>query len=120
VGKLQAAGLKISLDDYGTGYSSLTYLKQLNFDEIKIDMNFIRNIRHSDKDQKITYGSIQMGHELGAVIVAEGVENIETGVLLKKMTCDALQGYGIGKPMPLNEFMGFAKDYVFQDPGLKN
>lgn len=120
VEKLQAAGLKISLDDYGTGYSSLTYLKQLNFDEIKIDMSFIRNIRHSDKDQKITSGSIQMGHELGASIIAEGVEDIETGIMLKNLHCDALQGFGIGKPMQLDEFVDFARIYVFEEPGQGN
>ncbi|MCS3904255.1 EAL domain-containing protein (putative c-di-GMP-specific phosphodiesterase class I)/ABC-type amino acid transport substrate-binding protein/GGDEF domain-containing protein [Methylohalomonas lacus] len=115
VEKLQAAGLKISLDDYGTGYSSLAYLKQLNFDEIKLDMSFVRNMRYLERDQKITNGSIQMGHELGATIVAEGVEDVETGMLLKKLNCDTLQGFGIGKPMSLDKFINFAKSYTLHE-----
>lgn len=112
VEQLQEAGFTISLDDYGTGYSTLTYLKQLHFDELKIDMSFIKNMRNSTRDRKITSGSIRMGHELGASAVAEGVEDYSTAVLLREMKCDILQGYGIAKPMSLDEFVTFAADYI--------
>ncbi len=111
--RLQAAGIGISLDDYGTGYSSLSYLKQLNFDEIKIDMSFIKNMLHSDRDQKIIRASILLGHELGASVTAEGVEDLATAELLETLQCDILQGYGIAKPGSQKEFIRFADSYIY-------
>lgn len=69
---------RLDLDDYGTGCSSLSYLKQLNFDELKIDMSFISNMLNDEKDQKIVRASIHLGHDLGSVVTAEGVEDEPT------------------------------------------
>jgi len=111
--RLRSVGIGISLDDYGTGYSSLSYLKQLSFDEIKIDMSFIKNMLHSDKDQKITSASILLGYELGATMTAEGVEDMATAELLETLKCDGLQGYGIAKPGSQQEFIRFADSYIY-------
>ncbi|MDZ7735019.1 MAG: EAL domain-containing protein [Gammaproteobacteria bacterium] len=111
--RLRVAGIGISLDDYGTGFSSLSYLKQLSFDEIKIDMSFIKNMLHSDRDQKITRASIILGHELDATVTAEGVEDMATAELLETLKCDALQGYGIAKPGSQQEFIRFADSYIY-------
>lgn len=95
---LKQAGAKLSLDDYGTGYSSLEYLKAFSFDEIKIDRMFINDITRIDRNLKLTRASIELGHNLGANVVAEGVEDKETADLLIQMGCDILQGYFIGRP----------------------
>ncbi|MEX2515682.1 MAG: EAL domain-containing protein [Gammaproteobacteria bacterium] len=113
--RLQQAGIKLALDDYGTGYSSLTYLKKLNFDEIKIDMSFIKTIMQSEKDQKIVRSSIQLGQELGASMTAEGVEDHDIARVLKDMNCNVLQGYGISKPLPLQDFMNFSRTYLLPE-----
>jgi len=111
--RLRNAGLRVALDDYGTGYSSLSYLKQLNFDEIKIDMSFVRNMRQSDRDRKITSASIHLGHDLGACVTAEGVEDIATAKLLDSLGCDVLQGYGLARPGTLDAFIQFVGSYTY-------
>jgi len=95
---LKQAGVELSLDDYGTGYSSLEYLKTFSFDEIKIDRMFINDITRIDRNLKLARASIQLAHNLGAKVVAEGVEDRETAELLIDMGCDILQGYYIGRP----------------------
>jgi EAL domain-containing protein (putative c-di-GMP-specific phosphodiesterase class I)/ABC-type amino acid transport substrate-binding protein len=108
---LRRAQVKISLDDYGTGYSSLESLKALHFDEIKIDKTFISDIAQSERNLKLAQASITMGHELGASIVAEGVEDHATIGLLEAAGCDHLQGYCISRPLALDDFVQFAKDF---------
>ncbi|MDT8427942.1 MAG: EAL domain-containing protein [Pseudomonadales bacterium] len=95
---LKKAGVKLALDDYGTGYSSLEYLKAFNFNEIKIDRMFINDITSIERNLQLTRASIELGHNLGAKVVAEGVENQETADILIDMGCDILQGYHIGRP----------------------
>jgi EAL domain-containing protein (putative c-di-GMP-specific phosphodiesterase class I) len=98
VNLLKRAGAKLSLDDYGTGYSSLEYLKAFSFDEIKIDRMFVNDMTRIDRNLKLTRASIELGHNLGARVVAEGVEDQETADRLIEMGCDILQGYFIGRP----------------------
>ncbi len=98
VERLKQAGISLSLDDYGTGYSSLEYLKAFSFDEIKIDQMFISDMTRIDRNLKLTKASIELGHNLGARVVAEGVEDRETADMLIDMGCDVLQGYYIGRP----------------------
>lgn len=100
---LKNAGIKLSLDDYGTGYSSLEYLQAFNFDEIKIDRMFINELTHIDRNLKLTQASIELGHSLGAIVVAEGVEDKASADLLVAMGCDVLQGYHIGRPEMLGD-----------------
>lgn len=106
---LKRAGVMLSLDDYGTGYSSLKYLKEFNFDEIKIDKTFIQELARSERNLKLTDACISLGHSLGAVVVAEGVEDEQTAELLRAHGCDVLQGFGISRPLPLDEFRKFAE-----------
>lgn len=105
--KLRQLGVKIALDDYGTGYSSLVYLKRIQPDELKIDQVFIKSLPDSPEDEKIVRASIELGHELGALITAEGVESKEVLTKLEKLHCDAVQGFAIEKPMAVHEFMHF-------------
>ncbi len=97
--ELKAMGIRLSIDDFGTGYSSLAYLKQFPLDVLKIDRQFIRNLTTSDKDAAITTSIIQLAHNLGLQVVAEGVENAEQIAILKKLGCDIGQGYYFSRPM---------------------
>ncbi|NYS61482.1 bifunctional diguanylate cyclase/phosphodiesterase [Vreelandella salicampi] len=97
---LSQLGLKISVDDYGTGYSSLAQIKRLPVDELKIDKSFVLKLDTQEEDLTIVRSTIEMGHNLDLKIVAEGVENSASAELLSRLHCDYLQGYWIAKPMP--------------------
>lgn len=97
--ELKEMGIRLSIDDFGTGYSSLAYLKQFPLDVLKIDRQFIRNLTTSDRDAAITTSIIQLAHNLGLKVVAEGVENKEQVAMLKKLGCDIGQGYYFSRPM---------------------
>ena len=103
-------GVGVSIDDFGTGYSSLAYLKKLPATEIKIDKSFVMDMLDNDSDMTIVNATIQLGHNLGLTVVAEGVENIDTFNKLKAMGCDILQGYFISKPVAANEFFDWIKN----------
>ncbi|BBB64368.1 phosphodiesterase [Undibacterium sp. YM2] len=98
--KLHAMGFELSIDDFGTGYSSLAYLKRLPVHELKIDKSFVLKMEKDIDDTKIVKSTIDLGHNMGLRVVAEGVENIEVMNLLKELGCDQAQGYYISKPMP--------------------
>lgn len=102
--QLKDIGIRISIDDFGTSYSSLQYLKDLNVDELKIDRSFISNMETNLDNQKIVEMIIMLGHQLQLNIVAEGVETKEQLQLLKNMECDQVQGFLFSKPLPLEEF----------------
>lgn len=104
---LKRVGYKIAVDDYGIGQSSLSKLKILPVDELKIDMSFIRHLDTSTKDQKIVWSTIHLAHALGLKVVAEGVENTACYELLKKMDCDSVQGYLISKPRDANDLVAW-------------
>ncbi len=93
-------GVSFSLDDFGTGYSSLTYFHQLPISVLKIDQNFVRHMLERVGDLEIVKGVIHLAQTLSRPVVAEGVENIELGLMLSDMGCQYAQGYGIAKPMP--------------------
>jgi diguanylate cyclase len=96
---LRSLGVRISIDDYGTGFSSLEYLTRIPADEIKIDKQFLKNIVASIPDQKVVASTISLAHALGRTVVAEGVEDDAMFALLESMHCDNVQGYLIGMPM---------------------
>ncbi len=98
--ELKALGIRIAIDDFGTGYSSLSYLKQLPIDTLKIDNCFVRGATHDAKNQAILQSTIELAHRLGLKVVAEGVENQAEQDLLDQYSCDYLQGYWVGRPMP--------------------
>jgi diguanylate cyclase (GGDEF)-like protein len=102
-------GLKISVDDFGVGYSSLAYLRRLPLDEIKIDKEFVRNMITSSEDASIVKTVIDLGHNLGLQVVAEGVEDRDTLELLDSLGCDQAQGFYISCPIPPDELMVWAK-----------
>lgn len=104
VEKLKKAGIKISLDDYGTAFSSLEYLQAFIFDEIKIDRLFTRYLPEIERNQTLTLASIELAHSLGAKVIAEGVEDKESAELLIAMGCDILQGYYMGRPVVVSDF----------------
>jgi len=95
-----AIGSHISIDDFGTGFSSLTYLKSMPLSELKIDKSFITQMIHNVGDHTIVHSIIELAHNFGLSVVAEGIENPETLAELKLLSCDIGQGYLIGKPMP--------------------
>ena len=100
---LSELGVKLSIDDYGTGYSSLAYLKKLPVDALKIDMSFIQSMLEDEQDAIIVHSTIQLAHNLGLSVVAEGVETAEVRVKLAEMGCDDAQGYEIARPMQASE-----------------
>lgn len=97
--ELDALGTRISIDDYGTGYCSLSYFKRLPLDDIKIDKSFVMGMAQNHDDATIVRSTIEMGHELGLRVVAEGVENESTWERLSELGCDAAQGYYMSRPL---------------------
>lgn len=102
--RLHGMGVELAIDDFGTGYSSLAYLKRLPVDELKIDKSFVMNMEHDADDAKIVKSTIDLGHNLGLRVVAEGLETLAVWDLLKQMGCDQAQGYYMSKPMPGDRF----------------
>jgi len=100
---LKMLGVQISLDDFGTYYSSLSYLKNFPFDTIKIDQYFIKDLEIDDKSQTIVRSVIALAHGLGMSVTAEGVETAEQAAWLNKTKCDRLQGHFLSKPMPAED-----------------
>jgi len=105
--RLSASGFKLSIDDFGTGYSSLAYLKRLPVDELKIDKSFVMGMEKDDDDAKIVRSTIDLAHNLGLSVVAEGVENALIWDKLKALSCDEAQGYFMSKPVPLSDFVAW-------------
>ena len=108
---LDAAGIPLSIDDFGSGYSSLSYIKQLPAGEIKIDRSLITDIAEREQDRVIVRTTIDMCHSLGYTVVAEGVEDKETLSLLHDMGCDLIQGYFLTRPLPFNEMVDWLGNY---------
>ncbi|HET9646076.1 MAG TPA: EAL domain-containing protein [Burkholderiaceae bacterium] len=105
VRRLRELGVKLSIDDYGTGFSSLAYIKRLAVDELKIDRAFIKELVHDADDQAIVRSTIELGHNLGLQVVAEGIEDAHTADKLREMGCDLGQGYHFARPLPADELM---------------
>lgn len=101
---LHAMGVRLSIDDFGTGYSSLTHLKKLPLHEIKIDKSFVIDMLTDNSNAAIVQTMISLAHNLGIVVVAEGVEQELAFHLLKRMGCDSLQGFYISEPLKAMEF----------------
>jgi len=106
--RLHQQGINLSIDDFGTGYSSLAYLKKLPVSELKIDKSFVLDMLTNESDATIVNATIQLGHNLGLKVVAEGVENKHTFSGLRSMGCDFLQGFFIGQPVPAEMIAGWA------------
>lgn len=97
---LARQGIRLSIDDFGTGYSSMSYLRRLPVDELKVDRSFVTDMRLADGDALLVRSVIELGHNLGLHIVAEGVEDADTLTALGDLGCDIAQGYHLARPMP--------------------
>jgi EAL domain-containing protein (putative c-di-GMP-specific phosphodiesterase class I) len=109
--KLEQYNLSFALDDYGTGYSSLTYLRQLPVHTLKIDRSFVRDMLIDKDDLKIVEGVIGLAQVFDLEVIAEGVETLEHGIKLSQLGCSNLQGYGIARPMPLEQLNDWLARY---------
>ena len=115
--RLHGLGVRISIDDYGTGYSSLAYIKKLAVDELKIDRSFIHGVAHDEQNLAIVRSTVELGHNLGLSVVAEGVETEQELKLLLQFGCDEAQGYFFAKPMQREQL----QDWLIESTwGLEN
>jgi len=113
---LSARGVRISIDDFGTGYSSLIYLKRLPVDEIKIDRSFVTHMAVDENDTVIVRSTIDLAHNMGLKVVAEGVEDEPTYQLLGQLHCDLVQGFHISHPLPAQELVEWLRQSRWQLP----
>lgn len=104
---LTASGIHFSIDDFGTGYSSLSHLKRLPVTELKIDRSFVKDMTRDRDDEAIVRSTIDLAHNMGLRVVAEGVESREVLERLRQLGCDEVQGYYIARPMPAQDFPAF-------------
>lgn len=123
--RLAALGVRLTVDDFGSGYSSLTYLKKLPVNELKIDQSFVREMATDATDAAIVASTVALGHALGLRVVAEGIEDQATWDLLVGMGCDVIQGYYLSRPLPpddlacwLRETPGSSRRGVHRSPAI--
>ena len=105
--ELKALGVRLSIDDFGTGYSSLVYLQQLEVHKLKVDISFVRDMMTNHGNASIVKAIIALGHSLGLEIIAEGVEDPDQARYLRALQCDVIQGYLVGRPLPVDETTRF-------------
>ena len=108
----RSLGVKISIDDFGTGFSSLSQLQQLPIDEIKVDSSFVAGMLQNNQDAVIVRSIIELGHNLGLSVVAEGAETLEQLAALRKLGADRAQGYVISRPIPPDDFTSWLRSKV--------
>ncbi|MFT5592310.1 MAG: diguanylate cyclase (GGDEF)-like protein [Oceanicoccus sp.] len=108
---LKKIGFSLSIDDYGTGYSSLSQIKNMPIDELKIDKSFVLNLENDKNDQAIVKSTIELAHNIGLSVVAEGVETLQSFSMLKHWGCNKLQGYYISRPISAEDFEAWSKEY---------
>ncbi len=106
--QVRRLGVRVSIDDYGTGYSSLTYLRELPLDEIKIDRSFVHGLAADPRATRIVHSTVMLAHGLGLTVVAEGVETPEDRAAVQASGCDLAQGYLFARPMPAAELAEIA------------
>ena len=107
---LRESGIRLSVDDYGTGQSTLSYLKHLPVHELKIDKTFVTSLAHDENDRIMVRSTIDLAHELGLQVVAEGIEDGKTLDILREFGCDYAQGYFIGRPIAPDDFFRLASE----------
>lgn len=109
LGRLRAMDLRLAIDDFGTGYSSLAQLKRMPVDELKIDKSFVVQMAEGSDDAVIVRSTIELGHNMGLRVIAEGVEDELAWALLKRLGCDMAQGYFLSRPLPGEAFLAWAQ-----------
>lgn len=105
--QLRERGIHVSLDDFGTGFSSLGYLNRFSIDEIKIDRSFVIDLENDGRERALVQAIITLGHALGLSVVAEGVETEVQATMLREINCDVFQGFLYAAPMPASDFLEF-------------
>ena len=110
--QLRGLGVLLAIDDFGIGYSSLSYLKQLPISEMKIDQYFVKNMNENKKDALIVQSLINLAHNLGLTITAEGVGSIEVKELLEQYNCDFGQGFYFSPALPIDNYISWLKNYL--------
>ncbi len=116
VNQLHDMGLRISIDDFGTGYTSLSYIRRLPVSEIKVDKSFVLNMLEVNDDAVIVRSIVELGHNLGLSVVAEGIEDVETWNLLSDLKCNTAQGYFISRPVDAASLSEWAADGTWSPP----
>jgi EAL domain-containing protein (putative c-di-GMP-specific phosphodiesterase class I) len=114
--RLRVKRIGLALDDFGTGYSSLTQLYQMPFDEMKIDKSLVTNVPHSREANTMVGSLIELGHNLGLTICAEGVENRAALDLLAILGCDRCQGFFISRALPASDIPSFINHWNTERP----
>jgi EAL domain-containing protein (putative c-di-GMP-specific phosphodiesterase class I) len=109
--ELKSHGLRFSLDDFGKGYSSLSYLKRLPLDRLKIDRSFVRDMLLDDASGAIAQTIISLGRAMRLSVIAEGVETQEQRGFLTGLGCHSFQGYLFSRPLPLEQFHAFLENF---------
>jgi EAL domain-containing protein (putative c-di-GMP-specific phosphodiesterase class I)/GGDEF domain-containing protein len=109
--ELKNLGFHLSIDDFGTGYSSLVYLRRFPIDEIKIDRMFVHGMAESTQDKQIVKSIIDLAHNFGLQVVAEGVEEASTLTELEQLGCNQIQGYFFARPMPGDELVNWCNEF---------
>ncbi|RBY86186.1 bifunctional diguanylate cyclase/phosphodiesterase [Blastococcus sp. TF02A-26] len=107
LGDLRRIGVRTSIDDYGTGYSSLAYLRHLPADELKLDRSLTADVDRDPRAAAIVQHTVALAHDLGLTLVAEGVETLATSATLARLGCDVAQGFAIARPMPVGDFLSW-------------
>ncbi len=108
--QLRELGVQLSVDDFGTGHSSLAYLERLPVQEVKIDQGFVSRLGTDPADSAIIRATVALAHELGLRVVAEGVEDHQVMARVRTLGCDVVQGYGVARPMPADQVMAWLDD----------
>jgi EAL domain-containing protein (putative c-di-GMP-specific phosphodiesterase class I) len=119
VTRLREMGVKVAIDDFGSGYSSLGYLKSLPVNDLKIDKSFVINMMEDSGDLVIVQSTIELAHNLGLTVIAEGVESDETWRRLRTLGCDVAQGWLIGRPLPAADFANWLNRGGFVPPAAR-
>src|SRR5262249_22736582 len=115
--RLHQMGVRLTIDDFGTGYSSLSYLTRLPVDEVKVDKSFVQDLLTNEQNATIARAIVDLGHNLGLVVVAEGVEDRGTYARLAAMSCDLAQGYYLARPLPPEEIADRVRSAVWAGIG---
>jgi diguanylate cyclase (GGDEF)-like protein/PAS domain S-box-containing protein len=111
--QLRTLGVRIAVDDFGTGQSSLVYLKRLPLTTLKIDREFLRDVQRDEADAAIFASIVQLGHSLGLYVIAEGIETAEDRALVERHRCDGMQGYLFARPMAANDVESWLRSFRY-------
>ncbi len=117
--RLAVWGIEISVDDFGTGFSSLVSLRQMPIAEVKIDRSFVMQMAAEREDAVIVRSTIELAHNLGLIAIAEGVEDLETMQRLRELGCDVAQGFGLSRPLPIDELRRWLARWTTDRTGFR-